>query len=313
MLSRRLLRVKVMQTVYSYSQSGEQTLDAAETELYHSISKSHELYHALLLFPIALADYAQKRIEAGRNKIRPTADEMNPNLRFVNNKLIAQLRENESLLSYVDSTGLSWVNNEDYLSKFFNNLIASKFYTDYMTMSDDSYEEDKKFIINLISKRLAYDEMFYETMENTSIYWNDEIEFIISIVTKTLKDFNINSKANQPLLPEFKDKEDALFVKMLFRNAIANNSAALELIKKFSQNWDAERVALLDVILIRLAMAEIESVPDIPIKVTMNEYIEISKYYSTEKSHIYINGILEKIINYLVENKKILKERLPQA
>lgn len=310
MLSRRLLRVKVMQMVYCFNQRGDQSLDSAEKELYHSISKSHELYHALLLLPVALCDYAQKRNELGKQKLRPTAEELNPNTRFIDNKLVAQLRDNDALKAYVEATALSWTNNEDFISTFYNKLINSELYKSYIEEQQPSYESDKKFILSLIGKELAYYDIFYDAMENTSIYWNDEIEFVISIVVKTLKTFSEDSDSQLALMPEFKDQDDKHFVRTLFRRSASNYKETMDLVKKYSQNWDPDRVALLDIVLIQLAIAEMEEFAGIPVKVTLNEYIEIAKFYSTEKSNVFINGILEKIVSHLVEIKKIAKVQL---
>ncbi len=307
MLSRRLLRVKVMQVIYAYNQKGDNTLDKAEKELFHSISKSHELYHAQLLLLVELRSYAEKRIDAGRNKMRPSAEDLNPNTRFIDNQLLVQLANNNMLLGYIGRTGLSWVNHQDVIKNLYHEICASDIYKEYMNLEISSYETDKKFVLKLMEKVVAPYEDLYNVFEEQSIYWNDEVEFIVSMVLKTLKSFEMTMGEDAPLLPEFKDEDDLDFVKTLFRKSIVNNKESYELIKKFTKNWDFERVAFIDIVLMQIALAEIREFPQIPVTVTLNEYIEIAKYYSTAKSGNFINGILDKIVEYWNSEKIIMK------
>lgn len=307
MLSRRLLRVKVMQVVYAYYQKGDNTLDKAEKELFHSISKAHELYHAQLLLLVELRLFAEKRIETGRSKLRPTQQDLNPNTRFIDNQLLAQLADNNMLLSYIKKTGLSWVNHPDVIKGLFQHICASDVYKDYMDLEVSSYETDKKFILKLVEKVIAPYEDLYSVYEEQSIYWNDEAEFILSMVLKTIKSFEKTMGENAELLPEFKDDDDLDFVKTLFRKTILNHSESYDLIKKFTKNWDLERVAFIDIVLMQMALAEILEFPHIPVNVTLNEYIEIAKHYSTSKSGTFINGILDKIVEHWNSEKVIMK------
>lgn len=305
MLSRRLLRVKIMQMVYSHTLQGEVSFDEVEKELLHSVSKSHELYHFILLLPLALRDYAIKRIETKKNKLRPSPEDLNPNTKFVENRLIAQLDQNKMLNKYVEQTGLSWSNDDDLLKAIYNKMCVSELYKEYMADPNADFESDRQFIFKFLSKELPAYNILYETLESKSVYWNDEIEFVISIVIKTLKLFDGQNGADVELMPLFKDDDDENFTKTLLRKSLLGYRDTIEMIKQYSKNWDSDRVATLDITIIRLAVAEMTSFHEIPIRVTLNEYIEISKYYSTEKSHVYINGILEKIVRYLVEQKQI--------
>ena len=307
MLSRRLLRVKVMQTVYGHFRGGDSSLQQAEKELFHSISKSHELYHLLLLLILEVRDLAEKRIEIGLNKKRPTYEDLHPNRKFINNKVIQQLRENKQLLKYVETTGLSWKNNEQYIKDVYKHILDSDLYQHYMLSDDDSYEADRKFVAKLYEKVIGQYLPLYALFEEESIFWNDEAEFVVSIVVKTLKEFKEENGEEQALQKEFKDEEDREFVKTLFRKTILNNQDYQALIRKFSRNWDLERVAYLDIVLMQIAIAEFLEFPKIPVKVTLNEYIEIAKHYSTPKSGTFINGILDKVITHLKKENQLEK------
>ena len=307
MLSRRLLRVKVMQTVYGHFRGGESTIQQTEKELFHSISKSHELYHLLLLLIIDVRDYAERRIENGLNKKRPAYEDLHPNKKFINNRVILQLRENKQLLNYIDATGLSWNNNEQYIKDVYLLIIDSDLYKRYQESEEDNYEADRKFIAKLFEKVIGQYLPLYALLEEQSIFWNDEAEFVVSIVVKTLKEFDEKNGEAQPLQREFKDDEDRDFVKTLFRKAVVNNAEYQALIKKFSRNWELDRVAYLDIVLMQIAIAEVVEFPKIPVKVTLNEYIEIAKHYSTPKSGNFINGILDKIINHLQTEEHLIK------
>ncbi|SFD85018.1 transcription antitermination factor NusB [Thermophagus xiamenensis] len=308
MLSRRLLRVKVMQTVYGHFRGGDTSLQESERELFHSISKSYELYHLLLLLILDVRDLAERRIEIGLNKKRPSYDDLHPNRKFINNKVIKQLGENRQLLKYIESKGVSWKNNEKYVRDIFKFICDSELYQQYMASDDLSYEADRKFIAKLYEKVIGQYLPLYALFEEESIFWNDEAEFVVSIVVKTIKEFKEENGENQVLQKEFKDEQDREFVKTLFRKTILNHSEYKSLIRKFSRNWDLERVASLDIVLMEIAITEFLEFPEIPVKVTLNEYIEIAKHYSTPKSGIFINGILDKIINYL--KKENPSERL---
>ncbi len=306
MLSRRLLRVKVMQIVYAHTLATDITdYQKAENELFESVSKAHELYHYFLLLPIELRRLAEKRIDAGKSKLRPSETELNPNTKFINNRLILQLEENDMLNKYVEQNKISWDFDEDVLKSIYARMCESEFYKSYMASSESSFEEDSHFIIKFIGKELPQYDFVFDSLESKNIYWNDESEFVISIVQKTLKAFTGDNGKTVELMPRFKDEDDENFVKTLLQKTIATSNNTLSLIKKFSKNWDSDRVATLDITIISLAVAEMTSFHEIPIRVTLNEYLELSKFYSTPKSHVFINGILEKIVRQLVEEKRI--------
>ncbi|MCU4166601.1 transcription antitermination factor NusB [Carboxylicivirga caseinilyticus] len=307
MLSRRLLRVKVMQMAYAHHQKGESSIQQTEKELFHSITKSHELYHTFLLLMLELKSFAEKRIELRKQKNRPTEEDLNPNLRFVENALLLQLADNKELLAYNAKNGNPWVNNPEVIKGVFELITKSALYEDYMKTEAGDYDSDVKFIAKLIEKVIAPYEGLYSLFEEQSVYWNDEIEFIISMVVKTVKGFKKENGENEHLLPEFKDEEDQDFVKQLLRKTLLNHKENMELIKKFTKNWDYDRVAYIDIVLMQIAIAEIVEFKNIPVNVSLNEYIEIAKFYSTNKSGLFINGVLDKIVEHLIEQKIINK------
>jgi N utilization substance protein B len=296
-----------MQMVYAYYKTGDTTLAKKEKELFHSISKSHELYHSLLLLLVEVHAFAEKRIEFGRNKKRPSHEDIHPNTRFIDNLFLTQLTGNGSLLEYASRNGLSWANHPETIKNLFKVITESALYLEYMNSDTTDYESDKRFVAKLFEKVMAPVEELYLLFEELSIYWNDEAEFVISMVIKSIKAFEEEKGSEQELLPEFKDAEDQDFVKRLFRKTIVNQEEYTDLIKKYTKNWDFERVAFMDIIIMQIAIAEMVEFSQIPVRVTLNEYIEVAKFYSTNKSGLFINGILDKVVDELVKEKKILK------
>ncbi|MBK3519351.1 transcription antitermination factor NusB [Carboxylicivirga marina] len=307
MLSRRLLRVKVVQMAYAHHQKGEVSIQQTENELFHSIAKSHEMYHAFLLLMLELKNFAENRIELRKQKKRPSEEDLNPNMRFVDNGFLVQLANNESLLAYNTKNGTPWADHPETIKALFNIVSESALYTEYMSTEAGDYEADKRFAAKLLEKVIAPFESLYTMFEEQSVYWNDEIEFVISMVVKTIKGFKQENESSEALLPEFKDDEDRDFVQRLCRKTLVNQTDNMNLIQKFTKNWDFDRVAYLDVVLMQVAIAEIVEFKNIPINVSLNEYIEIAKFYSTNKSGVFINGVLDKITEHLIDEKVINK------
>jgi len=298
-----------MQMAYAHYQKGESSIQQTEKELFHSITKSHELYHTFLLLMLELKTFAEKRIELRKQKKRPSEDDLNPNLRFIENALLVQLADNNELLAYNAKNGNPWVNNPEVVKGLFEAITKSQMYIDYMETEPGDYALDTKFIAKLIEKVVAPYDGLFSLFEEQSVYWNDEIEFIISMVVKTVKSFSQENGADEHLLPEFKDAEDEDFVKQLLRKTLVNQKDNMELIKKFTKNWDYDRVAYMDIVLMQIAIAEIVEFKNIPVNVSLNEYIEIAKFYSTNKSGLFINGVLDKIVDHLIEEKVINKSK----
>ncbi len=307
MVSRRILRIKIIQLLYAYYKSSASSINNAEKELFFSIQKTYDLYHYLLLLIIDVADYALNRIEIAREKKIPTWEDLNPNTKFIDNKIIAQLRINRQLNEYLKNKKLSWINYPELVRNLFNNIKESDYYKEYMSRSDRSYEEDKKLFTNIFVRDVAVFEHLYQNLEEQSIYWNDEVEFVISIIIKTIRKFRESDGDSAKILPLFKNEEDIEFVKRLFRKAILKSEEYRKLIEEYAKNWEIERIAFIDILIMQTAIAEAIEFPSIPTKVTFNEYLEIAKYYSTSKSSVFINGLLDKIITHLKE-KNIVKK-----
>jgi len=307
MISRRLLRIKIMQILFAYFKTEGSSLNKFESQLFFSINKSYDLYHYLLLLITEIADYASARIEIAKQKRIPTSEDLDPNTRFINNRLIHQIRNNESLQKYINEHKLSWVNDPGLIKKLYEDLTGSDYYRQYMKLPGQEYEEDKKFVINIYDSVIAQNNDLIQTLEEQSIFWNDEFEFVINMITKTLKLFQSGQHDHASLMPLYKNDEDKDFVKQLFRKVIIKRDEYLELIREYTQNWDIERIAFIDVLIMEMAIAEVLEFPSIPVKVTFNEYLELAKYYSTNKSSFFINGILDKIFEKLKKENKIKK------
>ena len=309
MLSRRLLRVKVMQAVYAYHKNEDMTFQQAENYLYHIIYKSYELYHLLLLLLVDIRHYAYKRIEAGKVKFRPKPEELNPNTRFIDNILLIKLSKNPHLNKFVEQTGMSWNNHPEMIHSLFNEISQSTLYQDYMNEKKTYFENDRKFIVKIFEKIIAQNLTLYSNLEEQSLYWNDETEFVMNMVIKTLKEYQNTPENNQQLLPEYKDDDDKAFVTSLLRKSILYHSEFLKLLEKYLQNWDLDRIPFLDIVIMEIALTEILEFGGMALKISYNEYVEIAKHYSTPKSGFFINGTLDNIITDLRKDGKINKIR----
>jgi transcription antitermination protein NusB len=307
MISRRILRIKILQILYAYFQSEDNSLNKLEKELFFSIQKTYDLYHYLLLLIVEIADYANSRIEIARQKKIPSREDLNPNTKFVDNLIIDQLRSNLQLNQYLKNTHLSWVNTPELIRKLHNRIRMTPYFKEYMEDGSRNYELDKKLIIEIYTDEIINTESIFQTLEEQSIYWNDEIEFVINMIAKTLKGFQEKDGANAQLLPLFKNDEDKEFATSLFRNVILHRNEYDKLIESFTRNWDVERIAFIDLLILEMAINEAVVFPSIPTRVTINEYLEIAKLYSTEKSSVFINGLLDKIFKHLKEEQKIVK------
>ena len=308
MISRRLLRIKVLQAAYAHFKSGTGSLDKSEKELFFSIGKTYELYLSVFMLIIDLARYARGRIELARAKLSPTWADLHPNTRFVDNQLITHLENHELLSSLIRKHRISWVNNPELTRELYNHLIESDFYKTYMNEEENSWKSDKKLILQLISEIVLLSPSMDYVLEEKSIFWNDDLEFVVNMVEKSLKKYSGNDSVPIPVFPLFKDEDDKTFVKNLFRNIILNHGEYEKMIDHHTRNWDVERIAFMDILIMELAIAEILGNDSIPTRVSFNEYIEIAKYYSTRKSSNFINGILDKVIQELKEQNRIIKK-----
>jgi N utilization substance protein B len=308
MISRRQLRIKALQSLYAYYKTGRDEMSRSEKELHFNIEKAYELYHYLLILVIDVVLYAESRIEIARNKRIPTEEDLNPNMRFIHNALVEQVRNNEALLRFVDQHKLNWANNPELVKDLYLKMVDSQEYQDYMAAAESGYAEDKKLITWFYTHLVFPSELLASILEEQSIYWNDDLEFITSMIVKTFKKFKEGDGPDKSLMPLYKNEEDRDFVVTLFRQTILHKEEYVDYIKQNTRNWDLERIAFMDILIMQMAIAELVAFPSIPTKVSLNEYLEISKFYSTTKSNVFINGVLDKVVVQLKEEKKVMKK-----
>jgi N utilization substance protein B len=293
--------------LYAFFTSPEASINNTEKELIFSLQKTYDLYHYLMGLVLEIEKFAQERIELGKKKFRPTSADLSPNIRFVNNRLIRQLKSNISLNKYFESAKLSWSNEDELIRKLYLALIEQDFYKAYMESPTNTYADDRDLVEDIFKYLILGNDDIEMLLEEQSIYWNDDLDFVVSMILKTFKKFKEYSDERQALLTMYKDDEDRQFAKDLYRKVIVNHAENMLLIKQHTVNWDIERIAFIDNLILELSLTEFLYFPSIPTKVTMNEYIELSKYYSTEKSRNFINGILDKALKDLKKANKILK------
>lgn len=308
MLNRRHLRIKVLQALYAYFQSNEDNFRRTENELMQAVERIQDLYLYLLLTFSEIKVIAENRIEENTKKIRPTEEDLNPNTKFIDNKIILMLEENKELRRLSEERKVNWIGDEHHemFRKMFLTIKDSEIYFEYMNNEARTFEDDKAFALELFKVEIANSELLYNFFEEKSIHWIDDIDLACSMVLKTLKTANEGEVLE--LLPLYKvDDDEQDFIRDLLRKTISMDKENEVLIDDLTKNWELDRIAKMDVILMKMAITELQIFSNIPTKVTLNEYIEISKFYSTPKSNGFINGILDKAIDRLQAEKKIVK------
>jgi len=304
MLNRRFLREKTLQTLYAYYQSGGEDALVFEKNMTFGVRKLYELYIRLASVIVELSDYAQLRIEEGKQKHIPTEAEKNPNLKFVQNRVIEQLRNNPVFIQKSKDYKISWKQHEDLFRGLYQVLLKTSSYQTYMDDPESSYENDKAFICGFFKRKISNNSNLYHHFEEQSIFWTDDFDNVAFWLLKSLK----NAEENADLLhPEdqFINAEDLEFAKKLFRQTILNNEEYTPVIENYlAENWELDRTPLIDVLVMKMAIAEMCHFPSIPVKVTLNEYIEIIKQFSTDNSYIFVNGVLNQLsIDYVKQGK----------
>ncbi len=306
MINRIIIRIKVLQTIYAYYQKDCREINLAENELLHGLQKTYDLYHYLLWLIPTLTDYEQKRLDKKKQKYLATEEEKNPDTRFINNRFSEQLSKNVQLLAFFNEKGSIWIDEDIFLKKMLDQIISSDIYDEYIK-SPDSYDSDKEFWRKVFKQYIHTSEELDELLEDKSIYWNDDLDIVGTFVLKTIKRFEEPTLPDQNLLPMFKDEEDRRFAISLLRKSILEGSSYNERIDKHIKNWELDRIACIDLYIMQTAIAELLNFPSIPINVTLNEYIDMAKYYSTTKSGIFINGTLDAIVNELKSENLLFK------
>lgn len=308
MLNRRHLRIKVLQALYAYFQSDEDNYRRTENEMMQAIERIYDLYLYLLLSFDELKEIEERRLEELKTKIRPTEADLNPNRKFVDNLVFGLLEKNTQLRRASEESKVNWVgdDHQEMFRKIMSQIRENETYFGYMNNGESSFQDDLEFALALFKADIANSPLIYHFFEEKSIHWLDDIDLACAMVLKTLKGFT--EDGSNDILPLFKDPEDEKdFVRVLLRKTIANDKDNLALIDDLTRNWELDRIAKMDIILMKMAITELQEFNNIPKKVTLNEYIEISKFYSTPKSNGFINGILDKAVERLEKENKISK------
>lgn len=308
MINRVLIRMKVVQILYAYYQNGNRSPESGMKELDFSLNKAYDLYNELLYLPVEITDHARQRIEAARHKYRPTQEELNPNEKFIRNRFVAQLAQNEELQNNLSNRKSDSPDKANYLKIFFDQIAQTPAYLEYMNSGNSSYEEDKELWRKLYKTYITGNEEIEQMLEEQSLYWNGDKDIIDTFVLKSIRRFEEKEGAKQSLLPKYANTEDYEYAVKLFRKSLEEAETYRQYIDQSLRNWESERIALMDQVILQIAVAEITSFPDIPINVSLNEYIEIAKQYSTPNSASFINGTLAGIVNQLKKEGKLLKK-----
>ncbi len=306
MLSRRLLRIKALKALYAHLQCEGDNLIASQKSMLGAIDKAYDLYFQLLILPVELARYAASRQELAKEKKLPTYEDLNPNRKFVDNAAIALIANSDSVGDYVAQRNLGWSQQEEVIKSLYNTLVESTTYKKYMSADGTSLKEDIAFLETLFVKELQESEVLDEALEDMSIMWDNDMGYVLPLVVRTLSSIR-PSHTELKIMPKYKSDEESEFIRTLFQKSLINFNENQAYIEKYTSNWDLERIVFMDNVIMVMAMTELTSFPTVPIKVTMDEYIEISKYYSTPGSSIFINGVLDRVVGNLTAEGRINK------
>ena len=307
MLNRRHIRIKILHILYGFYQDSDADVVATRKALNHSVGKMQELYVLLLMMIGAMQGFAIDRIEAGRKKQLPTPEDLHPNTKFVTNKPLRALANSKKLQKAASDLGVGWGDDQEMLRKMFRSLLEHEEYIEFMASEERGFKHDREYLIRIFRKHMITSEVFQERLEEQSIFWNDDLDLAASMAIKTIKTIR-ETDDDITLLPLWReDDDDKQFLETLFAEALAQAEVNEALVTEAAKNWELERIALMDRILMKMALAEAKSFSSIPLKVTLNEYIELSKYYSTPKSNGFINGVLDQLFTQLKKDGTIVK------
>lgn len=313
MINRRFLRVKVLQALYAYLESGEDNIRKGIDYLQDSIYQMKDLFVWQLSFLVETKRFAENRIEENKKKNFPTQEDLHPNMRYVNNRVLNALENNKDLRKGEEALKINWADHQDIIRNYYNMMRNTQEYKDYMSSETDSFEQDKKFIVKMITTYFSELELLQDFYEEKSIFFVDDYHLVTSMLIRFFSDMKptFNESTHLPTIYKTENddvNEDKDFVNELFVQVLNHNTEYGNIVADNTSNWEKERVCMMDMIILKMALTEFCCFPYIPTKVSMNEYIEISKYFSTPKSKIFINGILDKVLKKLTEEKVIVKK-----
>lgn len=305
MLNRRHIRIKAMQTIYAFNGTESDDIKKDERFLLQSLDSMYDLYLVILALLIETHKRAEDHLNKSQKKFLATQEEKNPNAKFVNNSVLQALRNNQELLDEIESRKLNfWYLDFEYVEIIFKAIVESDLYKEYMASTNSSFKEDKELVATIFSEIIAPNDKLYDYFEDKKITWVDDLPIVNTSILKLLKKVKKDSPESYFTPDLYKDLDDRDFAVDLLKKTLLNVSKYNEDISKKTKNWDTERIASLDAVLLQMAICEFQKFPSIPVKVTINEYLEIAKEYSTPKSSIFINGILDKIVKeYTAEGK----------
>lgn len=306
MLSRRQLRIKAIKALYAHLQTESDSMIQTERAMFASIDKAYDLYIQMLALPAAIVAYAQSRIDFARQKRLPTYEDLNPNTRFVDNAVVRVLSTTDAINDRLAARKIGWADAPEAVRALYNTLIATESYKNYMAAPETSFLADREVIERFFVDELQDNEVLDGALEAMSIEWTDDLPFALMMALRTLSNLR-RSHTEVKILPEFKSDDDRDFVKTLFERTLMGYRDLSRMVDRYSSNWDIERLVFMDNLIIVTALTEMIECPSIPVKVTLDEYIEIAKYYSTPASANYINGVLDRISKQLVEEGTINK------
>lgn len=311
MINRELIRLKTVQIAYAYYQNGQgngpQSAETAEKELLFSLEKSYELYQALFLLMQEVHRVAVEDVDQRKLRARQLNQEDNISTKFIDNRFILQLMQNKQLVDYREAHNQTWITEEELVKRIYRNIQQTKAYQAYMQKAEGSYEEDRDLWRSLYKECFCNNEEIDSALEEKSLYWNDDKHVIDTFVLKTIKKFTADRESDQPLLADYDSQEDLEFAANLIRQTLRNEQYYRQLIGENLRNWDFSRVALMDLIIMQIALAEIITFSSIPLSVSINEYVNIAKIYSTPRSSAYVNGMLDGISKKLIDEGKLIK------
>jgi len=297
MLNRRHIRVKVMQSLFSFDGGESDDLKSSTKFLNYSMNSMYDLYLLMISILPEVHKKAEEYLSKSQQKHLATQEEKNPNKKFILNQVLISLCGNTALNEECKSRKLNnWSLDGEYIDILFKDMLKSDSYLEYMNSNVNSFKEDLDFLVALFKNVIAPNEKLYEYIEDKKLTWLDDLPLVNTTILKLLRKTKPNSSNSFFLPPLYKDEEDKLFGSDLFTKTILNTNAFSEEIAARTTNWDSERIAVMDSVLLKMAICELQEFPSIPIKVTINEYLEIAKEYSTPKSSVFINGILDKLV-----------------
>ena len=312
MINRTLVRTRVVQILYAYNQCGDKTPSTARKELLRSFSDTYSLYFMILDFVNELTTYAENQISEMIARSKATHTVYKPNRRFVENKFAQQVFENVTLRHYVAEEHLSWEAGQTAFAAIYADLQNAPFYKEYMAAPQVGYTEDKAVWRRIMSELLPGNEAFMSALEELEVAldrrnWTVDSDVVLSYAVKSIRQFREGNGATQPLLQMFDHEEELQFAQDLLASAIEHHDELMDYVHQHLKNWDADRLAIMDTIILQAALAELLYFPDIALEVTLNEYIELAKEYSGDKSYLFVNGILNEILLDLKRQGKLVK------